>query len=140
MSSKSWIAGECKKCGYEVVVTQPDSENYPYDDYWWYCSNKDCSFHKQGEHTGDMEVPTWIEIEKENKITIELDKEDMTALVKGLHLPLELMDEKIISENGNYAASYGRWDWKWNAFQKNSLEEIYQVYLMLKNYQEDKNN
>ncbi len=61
-SHSSWFTGICKICGFPVVVTQPDWEKYPTDDYWWYCSNKKCEFHKEGKHTGDMEQPEWVRI------------------------------------------------------------------------------
>jgi hypothetical protein len=57
----SWFTGTCKICGFNVVVTQPDVDKYPHDDYWWYCSNKKCEKHEIGEHTGDMEQPDWVE-------------------------------------------------------------------------------
>ena len=64
---RSWISGYCKDCGYNVIVTQPNSEKYPAADYWWYCSNKQCKNHL-GEHTGDMEHPNWrMKIPKDRK-------------------------------------------------------------------------
>ena len=65
MDGRSWFRGICKVCGYNVVVTQPDKIKYPEDgeysfDYWWYCSNKKCIHHEDGEHTGDMQVPDWL--------------------------------------------------------------------------------
>jgi hypothetical protein len=60
MGNSSWMYGTCRKCGYEVVVTQPDIEKYPAYDYWWYCSNKKCACHQEGEHTGDQEIPEWV--------------------------------------------------------------------------------
>ena len=59
--SRSWFSGVCKKCGYNVVVTQPNIETHPYADYCWYCSNKKCAKHLEGEHTGDMEVPNFVD-------------------------------------------------------------------------------
>lgn len=61
-SNSSWFKGTCFCCGFNIVVTQPDSINFPTDDYWWYCSNKGCDYHKDGEHTGDMEIPDWVKI------------------------------------------------------------------------------
>ncbi|WP_425341295.1 hypothetical protein [Brevibacillus borstelensis] len=60
LDSRSWFSGTCKACGYNVVVTQPDVKNFPYADYWWYCSNKKCKNHELGEHTGDMDFPEWV--------------------------------------------------------------------------------
>lgn len=57
---RSWFTGICKDCGFNVVVTQPDEKTHPTDDYWWYCSNKKCKNHVEGEHTGDMQKPKWV--------------------------------------------------------------------------------
>lgn len=59
--SRSWFSGICKKCGFNVVVTQPNIEIEPTADYFWYCSNKKCIKHLEGEHTGDMETPTFVD-------------------------------------------------------------------------------
>lgn len=56
---KSWFCGKCEDCTFEVVVTQPNIISNPTDDYLWYCSNKLCNNHK-GEHSGDMECPSWV--------------------------------------------------------------------------------
>ena len=61
----SWFTGHCKECGFNVVVTQPDNDAHPYDDYWWYCSNKPCKHHAHGEHTGDLETPAWVELDRD---------------------------------------------------------------------------
>jgi len=58
----SWFTGICKDCGFNVVITQPDEDRFPTDDYWWYCSNKSCKNHEEGEHTGDDETPSWVNI------------------------------------------------------------------------------
>lgn len=63
--SRSWFRSRCNLCGFNVVVTQPDATAFPRDDYWWYCSNKACSKHSVGEHTGDMEWPEWVELDEE---------------------------------------------------------------------------
>ena len=55
----SWLTGTCNECGFNVVVTQPDSEKFPTADFQWYCSNKQCSNHA-GEHAGDEEAPEWV--------------------------------------------------------------------------------
>ena len=57
----SWFTGKCVLCRFPVVVTQPDIKSYPDADYWWYCSNKGCVHHALGVHTGDMEIPAWVE-------------------------------------------------------------------------------
>ena len=55
----SWLSGQCRSCGFPLVVTQPDFERFPTADYWWYCSNKKCIHHEEGEHTGDQEFPSF---------------------------------------------------------------------------------
>lgn len=62
METTSWFTGNCKDCKYNVIVTQPDSIRFPFCDYWWYCSNKKCHNHQEGTHTGDLEVPKWVNI------------------------------------------------------------------------------
>jgi len=54
MTAKSWIHRRflCKKCQYEIVVTQATESDC---DYWYYCSNKTCPNHHPGEQLGDME-------------------------------------------------------------------------------------
>jgi hypothetical protein len=59
--TRSWFAGICKKCGFNVVVTQPNIKKHPMSDYFWYCSNKGCEKHLEGEHTADTEVPLWVD-------------------------------------------------------------------------------
>jgi len=65
VDGSSWFSGECTKCGYNVVVTQPDADEHPVADYWWYCSNKKCEHHDEGQHTGDMENPEWVDLSTE---------------------------------------------------------------------------
>jgi len=59
-SEISKFVGEqsCTGCGFNVVVTQPPEDSVA--DYWWYCSNKECHYHVNGEATGDMEKPSWV--------------------------------------------------------------------------------
>ena len=71
MNGRSWFRGICKVCGFNVVVTQPDTLKHPDKDYWWYCSNKKCINHEVGEHTGDMGFPDWIARDVKNIKSIE---------------------------------------------------------------------
>ena len=64
MDSRSWFRGICKQCGYNVIVTQPDLARHPDTDLRWYCSNKKCYNHEDGEHTLDVETPTWVKLER----------------------------------------------------------------------------
>lgn len=58
LDERSWFRGKCKDCGFNIVVTQPDPNICA--DYWWYCSNKKCKNHIKGEHTGDMQKPSFL--------------------------------------------------------------------------------
>ncbi len=53
-NERSWFVKDvvCVKCGYSLIITQPTE---PYQDYWWYCSNKTCEHHHPGEQCGDQE-------------------------------------------------------------------------------------
>ncbi len=50
----SWMLKNCvcSSCKYPIVVTQAKEE---YCDYWYYCSNPDCSNHTPGEQLADTE-------------------------------------------------------------------------------------
>ena len=56
-SDPSWVAGKCRLCGKEVLITQPITFDC---DYFWYCSNPDCPKF-EGVELGDMEKdPEWV--------------------------------------------------------------------------------
>lgn len=53
----TWLfVDTCVDCDYPIVVTQATKE---FCDYWFYCSNKNCINHADGEQVGDMEYPTF---------------------------------------------------------------------------------
>lgn len=62
MRIDSWILQEyrCKLCKKSIIVTQPDSKNYPLDDYQMYCANPQCENHSP-KHVGDLEMPDFAE-------------------------------------------------------------------------------
>lgn len=64
----AWFASNrtCRDCGFPIVVTQPNAETNPYDDYYWFCANQQClgNHHVVGEHTGDLESPVWADLKK----------------------------------------------------------------------------
>ncbi len=67
-STHSWFTGFCKKCGFNVVVM--NATNAPcipkeFDDYYWYCSNPKCTYHKLGSTSGDQEQPAWVSMKEE---------------------------------------------------------------------------
>lgn len=93
----------CKLCHYPVTVTQPDSENFPTDDYWWYCMNKKCTNHT-GTHTGDMDYPDWI---KDN-IPNETAKEKifyLQAYIEGLEYKLKRANKDLIYQQEQHEMS-----------------------------------
>lgn len=51
----SWFSGICKKCGFEVVVSQSINA-----DYVWYCSNKACSNHNGTDLLDSDGRPEWV--------------------------------------------------------------------------------
>lgn len=59
-SSHIAIEACCRQCGYNIIITQPDTLNFPCCDMWWYCSNKKCKNHDPGTHTIDQGQPSWV--------------------------------------------------------------------------------
>jgi len=57
-SSSSWFENICKKCGYNVVVTQSKEK-----DYFYYCSNKYCDYHSGTEIFDQDDIPNWVSTE-----------------------------------------------------------------------------
>ena len=64
-----------------------------------------------------------------------LSREDFICLLKGKFVGYSVMDHPLISQNGSYSGSYDRWDWKWNALEKNTDEELEVIYKILSNKQ-----
>jgi hypothetical protein len=44
---------------------------HPYDDYLWYCSNKECENHG-GQHTPDTEHPVWVSLGLDKDVSTNL--------------------------------------------------------------------
>lgn len=67
MSNLSWLAEGvvCVLCKYPIVVTQPNIDTNPTDDYQWYCPNPSCQNHTAKEHTPDNEMASFCEVENE---------------------------------------------------------------------------
>lgn len=66
---------------------------------------------------------------------LELKRKDLIKLVRGSHVPHELMDEDIILNNGRYSSSTNQWEWNLIPFLTNTNEEIYALYLKLCEYE-----
>lgn len=60
-----------------------------------------------------------------------LSREDFICLLKGKEPAYIAMDHRLISQNGSYSGSYGRWDWKYDAFKQNTDEELELIYKIL---------
>ena len=72
-ATNSWFTGLCEHCEYPVIVTQPNIDTNPSDDYRWYCSNPNCVNHdKNGNriyvdfNTFEEKTPVMIAKERIN--------------------------------------------------------------------------
>jgi hypothetical protein len=62
---------------------------------------------------------------------MSISRQDFICLLKGKEPSYKAMDHRLISSNGSYSGSYGRWDWKWNSFEKNTDDELEVIYRIL---------
>lgn len=62
-----------------------------------------------------------------------LSREDFICLLRGKFVHYNVMDQPLIASNGSYSGSYDQWGWKWNAFEKNTDEELELIYKILSN-------
>lgn len=66
-------------------------------------------------------------------ITLDLDKKDVIALVKGSHVPYELMKTPIFKQIGNYSGGFNdHWSWSDIGLNNLSIDELFKVYQLLK--------
>lgn len=65
-------------------------------------------------------------------MNVNLDKCDLISLVKGQDPSYKMMEHPLVKANGRYAGSYGRWDWNYKALEKNTEQEIWELYQLLK--------
>jgi len=66
-------------------------------------------------------------------MNIELDKDGLISLVKGMYVPYELMEHQLIAPQGSYTGGFkDEWNWNYSAFEDCSEKVIYEIYLMLK--------
>lgn len=63
---------------------------------------------------------------------VELSKEDLICLVKGMQPSYEQMEHPLCKSEGSYNASYGFWSWNYSAFIKQSEEDLWEFYHYLK--------
>lgn len=66
-------------------------------------------------------------------ITVDLEKDDLVCLVKGISPTYKQMNNSLVSSNGVFNGSYGTWEWNMDAFSKNTEQEVYELYLELRN-------
>ena len=67
-------------------------------------------------------------------ITMELDKKDLVNLVSGSFVPYELMDTMTEKSLGSYQGGfYDRWVWSSVGLNNLTENELYDVYMILKN-------
>jgi len=65
------------------------------------------------------------------KMLIELDKEDLVALVKGSSPNSSIMSHPIIKEHGTFNGSQDRWDWDYK-LSNLTEEQLLTIYSMCK--------
>lgn len=63
---------------------------------------------------------------------VDLDKQDVTTLIRGTSPSYELMNDSIITQLGNYTGGF-KDEWNWNyTFPDLPIEILYNTYLKLK--------
>lgn len=64
---------------------------------------------------------------------LNLDRKDLISLAKGTNPNYRAMDIPLIKNHGNMGGPHGdQWSWNWNAFESESDEMIYEIYLICK--------
>jgi len=65
---------------------------------------------------------------------VDLDRESLIHLAKGVEPYYSVMDHPLVKANGSYTGGHlDRWDWSWRAFENLSDEEILEVYNLCRN-------
>lgn len=65
---------------------------------------------------------------------INLDKQDLIALVKGQTPNYSVMDDPEIKRNGRYTGGFhDKWDWESYNLEKESEDTLYSIYNKCKN-------
>jgi len=62
----------------------------------------------------------------------DLDIIDLVNMIKGTTPSYKLMDHEDIKDKGHFSASYGRWDWNYDALIVLPEEKLVEIYHMLK--------
>ena len=65
-------------------------------------------------------------------ITVNLHKEDLIRMLKGTAPSYEQMETQFCKSNGSFSGSYGRWDWRYCAFEGYTEEELWDEYVTLR--------
>lgn len=72
---------------------------------------------------------------------VELSKDDLITLVKGLECPNKMMSKYSKLEIGSYTGGFvDRWDWDKYGLKKLNEEELYNVFQECKSYWDKKIN
>ena len=65
-------------------------------------------------------------------IVVELEREDLVRLLKGVEPDYEQMENPFVKENGRFNGSYGTWSWNWDAFEGCGEIELWGEYCKLR--------
>jgi hypothetical protein len=72
-----------------------------------------------------------------NKITIELDHEDMVNMLCGISVGYDYYSVLSRMKLGDYRGGFcDRWDWNRDAIKRLHIKKIYDIYTKIKNKQE----
>lgn len=64
---------------------------------------------------------------------IDVDKDGLISLVKGLPVDYNAMELPLVKKYGRYIGGFvDKWQWNYWAFTDKTEEEIYELYLTLK--------
>lgn len=63
---------------------------------------------------------------------MELDKDDLEALVRGRGPKYSAMDNALVKKHGQFNGSYGTWNWNYSSLKECSEEELLEIYKICK--------
>lgn len=67
-------------------------------------------------------------------MTVDLDKEDLISLVKGITPPYSLFEHPLVKECGSYTGGFvDRWTWHHYKLKELNEQTLYNLYQLLKN-------
>ena len=64
---------------------------------------------------------------------VDLSKQDLIYLVKGVSPFYSMFDNPLIARTGSFNGSLGKWNWNYSELNLLSEEELYNLYLTCKN-------